>query len=235
MPARPLIGLSTSQPTEGPFSGFNGTPRPYAEAARLAGAIPVLLPNLPEATADYAAQVDAVLLTGGVDVHPRHYGQAPKRGLGEVDEERDAFEFALYRAARELGKPVLGICRGMQVLNVLEGGTLHQHLPEVPGVWADHAQVGRAPTLGHEVAFVAGSALGRAHGGATLLNSYHHQAVDEVAPTLRVTATAPDGVVEGVEGDGVIGVQWHPELLARRHPHALGTFTAFMVLLGARS
>lgn len=235
MPTRPLIGLSTSQPGEGPSGGFNGVSRRYAEAVRLAGGIPLLLPNLPEVAADYATRVDAVLLTGGVDVHPRHYGQAPRRGLGEVDEERDAFEFALYRAARDLGRPVLGICRGMQVLNVLEGGTLHQHLPDVPGVWADHAQVARPPALGHEVAFVASSGLGRAHGGAAVLNSYHHQAVDEVAPTLRVTATAPDGVVEGVEGDGVIGVQWHPEMLLTRHPHALATFTAFMALLGVRA
>ena len=78
-------------------------------------------------------------------------------------------------------------------------------------------------------------ALGRAHGPVALLNSYHHQAVDEVAPTLRVTATAPDGVVEGVEGDGVLGVQWHPEMLFGRHPHALATFTAFMSLLGVRA
>lgn len=234
MPARPLIGLSTSQPGEGPARGFNGLSRRYAEAVSRAGGTPILLPTLPEAAADYAARVDALLLTGGVDVHPRHYGQAPRRGLGEVDEERDAFEFALYRAARDLGRPVLGICRGMQMMNVLEGGTLHQHLPDVPGVWADHAQVARPPALGHEVAFVASFALGRAHGAVAVLNSYHHQAVDEVAPTLTVTATAPDGVIEGVEGDGLVGVQWHPELLFGRHPHALATFTAFMSLLGVR-
>lgn len=232
MVARPLIGLSTSQTTDALSRGFNGTPRRYAEAVQAAGSTPLLLPVLPEAAAEYARRVDAVLLTGGVDLHPRHYGQVPRRGLGEVDEERDAFEIALYRAARELDKPVLGICRGMQVMNVLEGGTLHQHLPDVPEAWADHAQVAPAPVLGHEVSFVPGTLLERAHGPAAFLNSYHHQAVDEVAPTLRVTATAPDGVVEGVEGDGLIGVQWHPEMLFGRHPYALATFTAFLNLLG---
>ncbi len=232
MPARPLIGLSLSRPSEGALRGFHGTPRHYAEAVQQTGGTPVLLPLLPELATEYAGRVDAVLLTGGVDLHPRHYGQTPIRGLGEVDEERDAFEVTLYRAARSLGKPVFGICRGMQVMNVMEGGTLHQHLPEVPCVWADHAQVARSPTLGHEVAFTAGSLLGQAHGGVALLNSYHHQGVDQLAPTLRATGTAPDGLIEGVEGEGLLGVQWHPEVLFERHPHALGTFTAFMTLLG---
>lgn len=213
------------------MQGFHGAPRHYAQAVVQVGGTPLLLPTLPELAEEYAGRLDGVLLTGGVDMHPRHYGQAPRRHLGEVDEERDAFESALYRAARALGKPVLGICRGMQVMNVLEGGTLHQHLPDVPEAWADHAQVARSPTLGHEVRFVAGSRLGQAHGEVALLNSYHHQAVDELAPSLTITAYAPDGVVEGLEGDGLLGVQWHPEVLFERHPHALATFTAFMTLL----
>ena len=114
---------------------------------------------------------------------------------------------------------------------VFEGGTLHQHLPEVPGFWADHAQVGHAPTLGHAIAFLPDSQLGRSHTGSSLMNSYHHQAVDVLAAGLTCTATAPDGVIEGVEGEGMLGVQWHPELLFERRPHAVGTFTAFMDLL----
>ena len=233
MPARPLIGLSTSQPTEGSGLGrfFNGTSRAYAEALEAVGGVPLLLPTLPELAATYAASVDAVLLTGGVDVHPRHFGAHPVRGLGEVDEERDAFETALYREARALSKPVFGICRGVQMINVLEGGTLWQHLPDASQFWADHAQASRPPTLGHEVTFVPGSVLHAQHGERTFVNSYHHQALDVLAPTLTATAHAPDGLIEGVEGDGVIGVQWHPELLFRTHPHALGTFRAFMSLL----
>ncbi|WP_412030109.1 gamma-glutamyl-gamma-aminobutyrate hydrolase family protein [Deinococcus yunweiensis] len=233
MPARPLIGLSTSQPTEhsGLGRGFNGTSRSYAEALEAVGGVPLLLPTLPELAATYAAAVDAVLLTGGVDVHPRYFGAHPVRGLGQVDEERDAFEAALYREARTLGKPVFGICRGIQMITVLEGGTLWQHLPDAPEVWADHAQTSRPPTLGHEVTFVPGSALHTQHGDANLVNSYHHQAIDVLTPTLTAAAHAPDGVVEAVEGDGVIAVQWHPELLFRTHPHALGTFRAFMTLL----
>ena len=142
MASRPLIGLTTSRPSEGPLQGYHGTPRQYAQAITHVGGSPILLPTLPDLAEDFAVRVDAVLLIGGVDLHPQYYGQVPRRHLGEVDEERDAFEHALYRAARVLGKPVLGICRGMQLINVFEGGTLHQHLPDVPGLWADHAQVG---------------------------------------------------------------------------------------------
>ncbi|MBB5362929.1 gamma-glutamyl-gamma-aminobutyrate hydrolase family protein [Deinococcus humi] len=231
MPARPLIGLTSSHLADTAPRTHHGLSRRYSEAVEQVGGLPTLLPNLPDLAADYAAQVDAVVLTGGVDVHPRHFGQHPRRGLGEVDEARDAFETELYRAARALGKPVLGICRGVQMINVLEGGTLHQHLPDVQWAWADHAQRVHASTLGHEVTFTPGSLLGGTHGDRALVNSSHHQAIDEVAPTLQVTALAPDGVVEALEGDGVIGVQWHPEVLFQAHPHALGTFTAFMRLL----
>ncbi|CAM4164283.1 gamma-glutamyl-gamma-aminobutyrate hydrolase family protein [Deinococcus marmoris] len=231
MPARPLIGLTTSHVADTAPRTHSGLSRRYTEAVEAVGGLPFLLPNLPEMAAEYAARMDAVLLSGGVDVHPRHFGQHPRRGLGEVDETRDAFETALYRAARRLGKPVLGICRGLQMINVLEGGTLHQHLPDVPGAWIDHAQRVHADTLGHEVTFSPGSLLAGTHGERAMLNSSHHQAIDTVAPTLRATALAPDGIVEAVEGDGVIGVQWHPEVLFQAHPHAIGTFTAFMRLL----
>lgn len=230
---RPLIGLSTSQPDEGSGLGrlFNGVSRRYAEGLEAVGALPLLLPTLPDLAESYAARVDAVLLTGGVDIHPRHFGAHPVAGLGAIDEERDEFETRLYRAARQAGKPVFGICRGFQLVNVLEGGTLHQHLPAVPGVWADHAQEARPPALGHEVTFAPGSRLHAEHGERTFVNSYHHQGIERVAETLRVTATAPDGLVEALEGDGLVAVQWHPELLLPRHTEALGTFRAFMRLL----
>lgn len=232
MSARPLIGLTTSQPTEAALGRlFNGASRRYMEGLEEAGALPLLLPNLPDLADEYAQRLDAILFTGGVDVHPRHFGQHPRRGLGVVDEERDSFEMALFHSARRLGKPVFGICRGIQLLNVLEGGTLHQHLPEVATAWVDHAQQGSPPALGHEVTFTAGSLLGELHGEKAFVNSYHHQALDRVAPTLRVTALAPDGIVEAVEGENLIAVQWHPELLLTAHPEALQTFRAFLRLL----
>ena len=216
MPApRPVVGLSTSQLTEGTGLGrvFNGTPRRYTEALDAAGFLPLLLPTLPDLAERYAAQVDAVLLTGGVDVHPRHFGEHPRRGLGQVDGERDEFEIRLYREARRLGKPVFGICRGAQMINVLEGGTLWQHLPDAPEFWADHAQVAPSPAVGHEVTFTPGTHLHATHGERAFVNSYHHQALRDLAPGLVAAAHAPDGLVEAVEGDGLIAVQWHPEVL----------------------
>ncbi|RJF69011.1 gamma-glutamyl-gamma-aminobutyrate hydrolase family protein [Deinococcus cavernae] len=234
MSARPLIGLTTSQPSEDSGLGrlFNGTSRRYMEGLEAVETLPVLLPNLPELAESYARQLDAVLFTGGVDVHPRHFGQHPRRGLGTVDEGRDAFEIALYRAARQLGKPTFGICRGVQLLNVLEGGTLHQHLPDVPEAWVDHAQQASPPAVGHEVQFTPGSLLAECHGvQKVFVNSYHHQALDRLAPTLRCAAVAPDGIVEALEGEGLIAVQWHPELTFAAHPDTQGTFRAFRRLL----
>jgi putative glutamine amidotransferase len=232
MPARPRIAISTEQlPDALSTAPLNGTSRVYAEAVAAVGGLPLLLPVLPEQAADYAAQADAVLLTGGHDVQPQCYGAQPRRGLGEVDEQRDRFETALYRAARALGRPVWAICRGVQLMNVLEGGTLHQHLPDVEEYWLDHAQLTRSPALGHAVDLAPGSRLARHHGERSDVNSYHHQAIDRLAPSLRAVATAPDGVIEAVEGDGLIGVQWHPELLYPVHPQGLQTFRAFMTLL----
>lgn len=230
---RPLIGISTSQLIE-PALGrlFNGLSRHYAEGVQAVGGLPVALPNLPDAAAGYARTIDALLLSGGVDVHPRLYSAHPRAGLGEVDEVRDAFEVAVYREVRALGKPVFGICRGFQLINVLEGGTLIQHLPHAPQFWADHSQAARPPGLGHEVRFEAGSLLEQMHGGSTLVNSYHHQGVADLAPGLRATAFAPDGLIEGVEAEGLVAVQWHPELTFAAHPETLGTFRAFMAALG---
>ena len=174
----------------------------------------MLLPTLPELAADFAARVDAVLLIGGVDLHPQYYGQVPRRHLGEVDEERDAFEHALYRAVRVLGKPVLGICRGMQVLNVAYGGTLDQHLD---GTQEHHRRnPGTFEGNDHPVRLAAGSLAARATGEEehrTL--SHHHQGVGELGDGLVVTGWSPfEQLPEAVEDPRcrfVLGVQWHPE------------------------
>jgi putative glutamine amidotransferase len=221
---RPRIGITASQTRE-PALGrlFNSVSLLYARGVLEAGGLPVILPVLPGTEAAQLEHLDGVLLSGGVDVDPEHFGADHEAGLGEVDPERDAFELEFYRLTRERQIPVLAVCRGFQLVNVAEGGTLHQHLPGTTGMWADHAQTAKPPVLSHRVRIAGGSRLSNAlkaagFGPETMrVNSYHHQGVKDVAPDLTVNAWAPDGLVEGLEGPGLIAVQWHPELLFETH------------------
>jgi len=198
----------------------------YALALVAAGAAPLLAPNVDATLAEgYADAADGLLLTGGVDIDPYRFGASPDRDLGQVDRQRDAFELALYRAFRARGKPVLGICRGIQLVNVAHGGSLHQHLPSLAGS-EQHAQKDTTGAPLQRVTLAEGSRLARAFGAPLLhVNSFHHQAVDRVGEGLRVTARADDGIVEALElaagedGDAfVVAVQWHPEMCWDTHP-----------------
>jgi putative glutamine amidotransferase len=193
----------------------------YSTAAREAGLRPYILPILDPADADGMLDgMAGLLLTGGEDVDPARYGQPPHRALGEVHAERDAFELALVRAARERRLPTLAICRGVQIANVALGGTLVQDLPsEWPTPLAHDGDWERSARV-HAVRLAPGSRLAHALGDARLtINSMHHQAIGTVAAGLTSVAHAPDGVVEAVEWTGgdwwMEGVQWHPEELTR--------------------
>ena len=239
MTARPRVLVTTSREArERPLRRVDAlTGQNYVDALVHAGLLPTLAPTLPAELAPAVLDgVDGLVLSGGVDVDPALFGQAPSPGLGVVDAGRDAFELALYRAARERGLPVLGICRGIQLVAVAEGGTLHQHLPEVPGTH-QHEQRDRGGDPLHRVRLAASSALRDAFGtDAVTVNSHHHQAVDAVPGGLRVTARADDGVIEALEADGgsfVLAVQWHPEMAFARHPAQLAPFVAFARAVGA--
>lgn len=198
------------------------TGRNYAQAVVAAGGVPLLAPTVDPATAAaYAAAADGLLLSGGVDVDPAEFGAQPEPGLGRVDAERDAFELAVYRAFRQAGKPVLGICRGIQLVNVAQGGTLHQHLPVVPRM-LQHEQHDPTGAPLHPVRLEPDSLLARALGRDALrTNSYHHQGIDRLGPGLRAVGRTADGLVEAVEGlDGgfLLALQWHPEMSWRAYP-----------------
>lgn len=195
----------------------------YVRAVERAGGVPVVVPPLARATGAERIldAADALLLTGGEDVDPARYGAARHPASHVPNAERDATELALVARARELRIPTLAICRGIQLLNVALGGTLVQDIPtERPGA-LEHDQGERRDQRVHEVTVDEGSRLAAALGGAGTfpVNSFHHQAVATVAHGLRVTALAPDGIVEGVEWSDadwwVLGVQWHPEELDR--------------------
>jgi putative glutamine amidotransferase len=194
-------------------------PAIYLEGVTLAGGIPLLLPPQP-VDAQIAARVidglDALVLTGGRDVDPATYGQPPLPTTDEPARDRDAWEFALVKEALDRGLPVLGICRGAQVLNVALGGTLHQHLPDIVGHgWH---QAGNAVFNTSAIQIVPGTRLAALLGASTDAQCYHHQAIAELGRGLIASAWDGDGVVEGIEkpsespGDHfVLAVQWHPE------------------------
>ncbi len=233
-PARPLVLITTSTGVlnlglrrEDVYSGRN-----YTEAVVAEGGLPVLVANTDPATAeDYVGRADALLLSGGPDIDPAYFDQLPHPDLGSVDPVRDAFELALYRAARAAGKPVFGVCRGIQIMNVAEGGTLHQHVPALGGP-LQHSQRDPGGRPHHALALVAGSRIRAGFGADEVrVNTYHHQALDRLGRGLRATAHAGDGLVEAVEGtDGawLLGVQWHPEMSYATYPDQRAPFRLFL-------
>lgn len=222
--AKPVIGLSLSFHDFGDYSGL-GPPRPIA----LAGGVPFVLSRVEEALEDQLDLCDGIMLGAGRDLDPRRYGQEPHELLGPTEPLRDAFELELVAAARERGLPILGACRGIQLLNVALGGTLVQDLslreewrehPSDPG-WVHWKQVEQASVEGepdvpfhprHAIAIAPDSRLAEALGGIEAeVGSHHHQAIDRLGDGLRVVATAPDGVVEAVELEGDVwglAAQW---------------------------
>ncbi len=210
----PLIGI-TAYGEEAAYGVWKHQavllPRTYPDAVLAAGGLPVLLaPHV-----DVAAivdRLDGIVLSGGPDVDPAHYGAMPDPRTGVPRAERDAAELAVLARALELGRPVLAVCRGLQVLNVGLGGTLVQHVPDAVGHTGHNPEPG---VFGRTaIAFDADSRVGAAMGPSIIGQCHHHQAIDRLADGLVVTGRAPDGTVEAVELAGqpfVVGVQWHPE------------------------
>jgi putative glutamine amidotransferase len=239
MARRPVVlvtpDLETRTGHRGPI-GYLQLQRYYATAVVEAGGLPLLPPPLqhtPDADDvldQLIADVDALLITGGGhDVDPRLYGEAPLPECGDALPERTDLELALLRRAEARDLPVLGICGGLQVLNVARGGTLWQDLPtQRPGDVA-HTMKGPKTRAAHDVVVAAGSRLAAitGHAGAALplgVNSTHHQAVKDLGRGLVVSAVAGDGIVEAVEDPGrrfVLGVQWHPEAMPEAPHQAL--------------
>lgn len=215
----PLIGVTCSLGV-GPYGPVHEAARPYVDAVVMAGGVPVLLPVLdPRAVASALRPLDALLLTGGGDIDPACYGAEPDPSVYDVEYERDAWELALVAAAEE-AMPVLGVCRGAQILNVAHGGSLVQDLPE--RTTQEHRASDQPGEEVHTVDLLVGSLLASILDAERLrANTLHHQSVDRVGDGLEAVAWADDGPIEAVEAPGrpVLGVQWHPELLPGRPPH----------------
>lgn len=242
--SRPVIGLTTQT-----LHSIDGIPpalpsswvmnQRYFLAATSAGAVPWMVPLLHEDMAtlrEIYERLDGILIPGGVDVSPLEYGEAVRPECGNLDSPRDIVELQLTRWAMEDGKPVLGLCRGLQIINVARGGTLWQDLAGQGGDFEKHDYFPTAgfarDYLAHEVDVVPETRLHTLWGVTRApVNSMHHQGVRNLGRDLMVSATAPDGLIEAIEGvdeSFLVGVQWHPEVFEMSDPYARRLFVAFM-------
>jgi putative glutamine amidotransferase len=241
---RPVVGIPTQ--TLQSLGGVSAEIPPswvmsqrYILTLTTAGAIPWMIPLVDEATLrGIYEELDAVFLPGGADIDPATYGSEPHPLCDKTDRERDRVEVSLARWALEEEKPMLGVCRGMQLINVAAGGTLYQDLAqELPGsIKHDYfpfkGQSFARDHLAHEVRVSEGTRLARLVGaGAVRVNSMHHQGVRTLGVGLVPTAVAPDGLIEAIEGEGdsyLVAVQWHPEALTDNDPRTRMLFADFI-------
>jgi putative glutamine amidotransferase len=241
---RPVIGLTTQT-----LHSIDGIPpalpsswvmnQRYFYAAMQSGAVPWMIPLIHDdmrTLREIYVRLDGILIPGGVDMNPAEYGEAKREECGNLDIARDHVELQLVRWAMEDGKPVLGLCRGMQVINVAAGGTLWQDLATQQTSLHKHDYF---PTAGfsrdhvaHEVSVHGGTLLAELLEEDTLgVNSMHHQGIKALGHGLVVSAIAPDGLIEAIEGTDdafLVGVQWHPEVFELAHPHSSDIFRGFI-------
>ncbi len=238
-PRRPSIGITPDisvATLESPSVKFE-LKTAYAEAVFRAGGLPFILPFTDERSLieQYLDRVSGVLITGGAfDISPQMYGEAPQPQLGEIKQNRTNFEAAVLRLAMQRKLPVLGICGGMQLLNVIAGGTLVQDIAtQLPQAKAHQQKHDRAQPQ-HPIEVKDQTLLAECVGGKgqLMVNSTHHQAVRVIGSGLLVCASSPDGVIEAIEGQAsdhfVLGVQWHPELILDSVPPNLGIYKTFV-------
>jgi putative glutamine amidotransferase len=234
---RPLIGVTTSEvrPKERVQPVPEGEPLgmemalgiTYLKAIEAAGGLPLVMPPLAEdAIEPLLDRLDGVLLSGGPDLDPALYEAKPHPELGPIEPDLDRFEIDVAARADAREMPILAICRGTQALNIVRGGALHQHLPDL-STEVTHRQTNPGTEPSHPVEIEPGTELARIFGGDELeiadVNSFHHQAIDRLGDGLRVSARAPDGTVEAIEDPGrrfLVGVQWHAETLVHREAEA---------------
>jgi putative glutamine amidotransferase len=227
---RPLIGITPDVSGPNPSVRFE-LKAAYSDAVLKAGGLPLILTYLddPGAAEAYLDRIAGLVVTGGAfDIPPEAYGETPREGLGELKPARTVFETALVRGALERQVPVLGICGGMQLLNVVLGGTLYQDLGRELAGASDHEQKHDRTQPAHPIEVKAGTLLaGMVGKGQLMVNSTHHQAARDPGAEVVVSAVASDGVIEAIELPGknfAVGVQWHPELLVGTVPIHLSLY-----------
>ena len=236
MKRRPIIGISSSVIVDeaGSFAGYKRAyvNKDYVDAVIRAGGVPLIIPfsTDKEVIISQAQLIDGLILSGGHDINPYNYGQEPSQKIGETFPERDTYEMILLEESKR-NIPILGICRGFQLINVAAGGTLYQDLSLIPGNILKHNQVSNPTLKTHKVEIKENSVISSIFGKETMVNSFHHQVIDKVANDFIVVAKASDGVVEAIEHKTykfLVAVQWHPEMLAVNCEKARELFSKFV-------
>ncbi len=230
----PIIGITCTTMGPDESSAGHGISGNYINAVEHAGGTPILLPLIQtdSCIGDFLNLIDGLLLPGGVDVDPLLYGEEPQPKMGRINVGMDRVEMSLIPKILEMNMPVLGICRGIQMLNVAAGGTLYQDIQMSSNAILKHRQDAPRWYATHDIQVQKGSRLLDILGHSTIrVNSFHHQAVKEVAPDFVVSAVANDGIIEGIEStrhDFAIGVQCHPEGMWQNNPPTTNLFVAFI-------
>lgn len=240
MKKKPIIGISTSiiADNSGYFALYprNYVNKDYVDAVIKNGGIPLMIPMSldEEIIAEQISMIDGLILSGGHDVCPHNYGEEPSSKLEEILPERDEYDFILLREAKKRKLPILGICRGCQIINVFEGGTLYQDLSYIKNdrEILKHSQ-DHSPELKTHTAIIENDTkIYKIFGeNNIMINSFHHQALKDIAKDYIVSANAKDGVVEAIESTTypfLVGVQWHPEMMHKYHNDANKIFKALI-------
>lgn len=237
---KPIIGITTFNESK-PRKDYNSVSRNYIRSIQLAGGLPVLIPvaNIEEDLLQYVKQIDGILFTGGEDISPLYYGENPIKELTLTSSERDEYELKLFKKAYDSSLPILGICRGIQLINVALGGTLYQDInAQLTGSLGHLPAENPVNELYHTIDLNKKSKLYEIfREGRLKVNSFHHQAVKDLGNGLTVSALSSDGIIEGVEAvekDYLIGVQWHPEDLTLRYPLFIKLFESFVKACASR-
>jgi len=235
MPEKPIIGITLDAEEIGGYSKWHpwyALRINYVEAVVKAGGVPILLPHETALSGDYIKQIDGLIITGGdFDIDPALYGVKEKHPKTQTKPKRTDFEMEITKLALAGNKPILGICAGEQLINVILGGTLIQHVPDVTGT-SLHQQTHHRKEPAHPVKIMPGSLFHKIIGADSMqVNSTHHQAVEKVGKNMKISAEAPDGIIEAIEYQShpfCIGVQWHPEYGADQDGKDAKIFAAFL-------
>jgi len=241
---KPKIGITLSGTIQAPEYrwpsryGFDYLKRSYHRAVAVSGGVPILLANTIDKLLikEYLKNIDGLLISGGEDMDPKYFRQKPHKSISPSPSERDIFELNIIKYAMKKKIPILGICRGLQVINIALGGALYQDLSCMPQKTLRHSDPKETDKVFHKVIVVKGTLLHKIIGKHAIeVNSSHHQTISEIGEDLKVAAFSSDGIIEGLEYPNygfLLAVQWHPEAILRRN-HSKRLFEAF--ILAAKS